>query len=89
MLLPVELEKEIGANEFLKEGVEVIDTEEEASEIRIMQLHLRDNLALMPKLSWSWEGRGRNEDPKTSFPHNEALAIGRRNQLHPPIIVGP
>lgn len=51
MLLPVELEKEIGANEFLKEGVEVIDTEEEASEIRIMQLHLRDNLALMPKLS--------------------------------------
>lgn len=36
MILPVELEKEIGANEFLKEGVEVIDTEEEALEIRIM-----------------------------------------------------
>lgn len=54
MLLPVELKKEIGANEFLKEGVEVIDTEVEASEIRIIQFHLgdaRDNLALMPKLS--------------------------------------
>lgn len=54
MLLPVKLEKVIGGNEFLKEGVEVTDTEVEASEIRTMKFHLgdaRDNLALMPKLS--------------------------------------
>lgn len=38
-LLPAELEKEIGANVV---SVEVTETEEEASEMRIMQLHLGD-----------------------------------------------
>lgn len=52
-LLPVELE-DIRADEFPKEGVGIIETEEEASETRMMQLHLggtRDSLTLMPKLS--------------------------------------
>lgn len=53
-LLLVELEEAIGVTEVPKEGVEVTETEEEASEMRMMRLHLGDargSLTLMPKLS--------------------------------------
>lgn len=41
-LLPVELEKETEAAELPREGVEVTETEEEASEMRMMQTPLGD-----------------------------------------------
>lgn len=48
-LLPAELGKEIGANVVPKEGVEVTETEKEASEMRIMQFHLRDAIDRGPR----------------------------------------
>lgn len=69
-LLPVELET-IRADEFPKEGVKITETKEEASEMRMMQLHLggaRDSLALMPKLSCrSW--RAVTRAPRLPSPH--------------------
>lgn len=51
-LLPIELEKEIGATEVPKKGVEVTETEKEASKMHIIAaLEMPETGGSMPNLT--------------------------------------